>query len=117
MNHAGAPVAPGRHLTERVLRGRAAIKEESTVTATQLSLFTPAPASTSGNDDLERRSNSRAAVLRALRKAGKRGLTNVQLNRVAFRYGARIFELRQEGLRIDKECVAAGVYVYRLVEG
>ena len=42
--------------------------------------------------------------------------TNVELNAICYRYGARIFELKRDGYAIDKACVAAGVWRYTLTE-
>ena len=41
-------------------------------------------------------------------------VTNTELNTIAFRYGARILELRGEGHRIDRELVGRGVFRYTL---
>lgn len=40
-------------------------------------------------------------------------LTNVQLNEICYRYGARIHELRKEGHVIEKHRVDSGLYAYR----
>lgn len=40
-------------------------------------------------------STQRAKILDLLKERGT--VTNVELNRIAFRYSARLFELRQEG--------------------
>ena len=40
--------------------------------------------------------------------------TNVELNAICFRYGARIFELKRAGYAIEKALVEKGVWVYTL---
>lgn len=59
--------------------------------------------------------NARAVVLALLHERGLSGVLNTELNEIAFRYGARIFELRQMGHDIRKECVGPGVWRYWLV--
>ncbi len=45
----------------------------------------------------------------------KRGWTGMRvLNRISFRYGARIFELRQTGVVIEKEHRKNGMWYYRV---
>jgi hypothetical protein len=63
----------------------------------------------------ERRKASKEKILATLREAGLRGVTNLELNEIAFRYGARIFELRKLGYEIDKEYVEPGVWRYTLL--
>lgn len=50
------------------------------------------------------------AILKLLKQAGPRGLTNLELNEICFRYGGRLFELRQEGFEIETKAEGAGVY-------
>ena len=40
--------------------------------------------------------------------------SNVQLNRICFRYGARIFDLKRDGYNIDSERVKGGLWQFRL---
>jgi hypothetical protein len=40
--------------------------------------------------------------------------TNKELNKICFRFGARIWELRQSGFGIDVRQVRAGLYAYRM---
>ena len=63
--------------------------------------------------ELARRTNARDRVLAALLAAGSAGCTNVELNGICFRYGARILELRREWV-IDKVFADGGVYRYIL---
>lgn len=65
--------------------------------------------------ELGRRTTARDRVLAALQAAGPRGLTNVDLNQICYRYGARIEELRKAGERIEKEWKDKGVWRYWLV--
>lgn len=57
--------------------------------------------------------NQASRILRLLRS--ERTVTNKQLNRICFRYGARIFELRREGWNIQKESLGRGLFQYWLV--
>ena len=43
----------------------------------------------------------RDRILALLRERGPAGVSNVELNAIAFRYGGRIFELRRAGFTID----------------
>jgi hypothetical protein len=52
----------------------------------------------------------KVAILKLLKEAGARGLTNVQLNEICFRYGGRLFELRKAGFEIETKAEGAGVY-------
>lgn len=49
-------------------------------------------------------------VLNALRDAGPRGVLNSELNKICFRYGARIFELRRDGYDIRQQQVKKGLF-------
>ena len=69
------------------------------------------PAATALRVEQARRGSSRAAVLARL-KAGS--ATNVELNDICFRYGARIFELRRLGYRITRTPVSGGFCRYTL---
>ncbi len=62
---------------------------------------------------MSRRGNQRESVLLALRAAGTGGVTNLQLNAICFRYGARIWELRREGY--DIETKPEGESVFRFI--
>jgi hypothetical protein len=66
--------------------------------------------------EIKRQSNVRAKILDSLRKAGSHGLTNVQLSKIAVRYGGSLGELYKRGYIINKEHVGDGVYNYTLVE-
>ena len=58
--------------------------------------------------------NQRMEVLKALKKARSRGVTNRALNAIGYRYGARIWELRQKGWRIKTERLSEGLYKFTL---
>lgn len=58
----------------------------------------------------KRRISAKMRVLELLQCFTTR--TNIQLNDVCFRYGARIYELRKEGYRIDRKHKGKGVYEY-----
>jgi len=42
-----------------------------------------------------------AKILKELRKLGEFGATSKQLNRICFRYGARLHEMRRDGHNIE----------------
>jgi len=44
--------------------------------------------------------SQRGRILALLRERGTAGVTNIELNAIAFRYGGRLFELRKLGFRI-----------------
>lgn len=58
----------------------------------------------------------REVILRLLKEAGSKGLTNLELAETCLRPGARIFELRKRGLDIqtvkDKQ-IGVYRYIYR----
>lgn len=62
----------------------------------------------------ERRIPQTAKILAVLKE--KAYVTNVELNRICFRYSARILELRKEGHNIQREYIKPGVYKYFLVQ-
>ena len=62
----------------------------------------------------ERRENQRDRILALLQAAGARGVTNRALNEVCFRYGGRLFELRQQGWEIETVCEGESVYRFVL---
>ena len=59
--------------------------------------------------------NHREQILVLLQERGHRGIANDELNRICFRYGARIFELRQQGHLIETVHFGEGLFrfVYR----
>jgi hypothetical protein len=58
--------------------------------------------------------NQSEKILALLEKAGDYGVTNVTLNRIAFRYGARLMELRKEGYLISTLYISPGLFRYVL---
>ena len=60
-----------------------------------------------------KKTNQTSRILRELRD--KRFVTNIDLNKICYRYGARIHELRKEGWNIQREYERPGVYRYWLV--
>lgn len=60
-----------------------------------------------------RRTSARDKVLARL-EAGP--TTNLELNDLCFRYGARIHELRRQGYDIRGEAVGDGVFIYTLAQ-
>lgn len=53
-------------------------------------------------------------IYNLLKAAGKEGATNIQLNRVAFRYSSRIKELRDDGYQIIRQHVKGSIWRYTL---
>lgn len=60
--------------------------------------------------------NQRQMILEALRKAGSKGLTNIELSEICQRWAARLQELYVRGYRVKLENLGDGVYNYILVE-
>ena len=52
-----------------------------------------------------------------LRVAGLAGVTNRELNKVGYRYGARLWELKKEGYCIRTESLGDGLYKFTLLSG
>ncbi|WP_339304411.1 hypothetical protein NST33_18115 [Paenibacillus sp. FSL L8-0435] len=63
----------------------------------------------------ERTETQRDKIVTALRRAGDSGVTNVELNRIALRYNARIQELYVRGYKIHSEELDGGVTKYILI--
>ena len=59
--------------------------------------------------------NHREQILALLQERGVRGIANDELNRICFRYGARIYELRKQGYLIETVRFGEGLFrfVYR----
>ena len=59
--------------------------------------------------------NHREEILALLQDRGHRGVANDELNHICFRYGARIYELRQQGYLIETVRFGEGLFrfVYR----
>lgn len=53
-------------------------------------------------------------ILNLLKK--RRYVTNIELNKICYRYSARIHELRSEGWDIEKDQIKKGVFRYWLVK-
>lgn len=53
-------------------------------------------------------------ILDLLVKAGLQGVTNAELNKIAFRYAARIQELRKEGCQISTVQIKKGLFTFIL---
>jgi hypothetical protein len=65
--------------------------------------------------ELIRPKSQKQKVLEALRRGGKFGILNVELNKICFRYGARIHELRREGYDIRMQVDKKGLYRFTLM--
>lgn len=63
-----------------------------------------------------RRLSSRDRILNALKSAGEKGATNTELVSICFRYGARIFDLRNLGHNIESHQEQDGVWRFILRE-
>lgn len=57
----------------------------------------------------------RERILKMLEDAGDEGVTNLKLNTVAFRYGGRLHELREDGYRIRSKHVKGSVWKFTLL--
>lgn len=57
-----------------------------------------------------------ARILDLLTKRKLMGVYNYELNRICFRYSARIYDLRKEGYSIVSEQIRSGVWRYTLVD-
>ena len=57
--------------------------------------------------------SQREKILSLLRFLGKQGATNMDLNKICYRFSARIFELRKAGY--DIETVRDSEQVYRFI--
>lgn len=55
-------------------------------------------------------------ILAALRNAGRKGVPNYELSKIALRYGAYLGKLYELGYTISKESLGNGVYNYVLVK-
>jgi hypothetical protein len=67
------------------------------------------------NNEIKRQSNVRARMVRKLREAGRLGLTNDELSKIAVRYGGTLGELYKRGYVIEKEHLGEGLYNYVLI--
>ena len=63
----------------------------------------------------ERTETQRDKIVSVLKRAGDLGVTNVELNKIALRYNARIQELYVRGYKIHSEELDGGVTKYILV--
>lgn len=61
--------------------------------------------------EAQRLASAKDRVLARLRQGSA---TNVELNAICYRYGARIMELRREGYAITKTHQSKGVWIYAL---
>lgn len=56
-------------------------------------------------------------ILRLLKRRGRFGASNRELNSICFRYGARIFDLRKDGHNIRTMRDSAGAFRFILEDG
>lgn len=63
----------------------------------------------------DRIKNNKEKILIALRKAGREGVTNVDLSSICLRYGGVISDLHIKGYDIDVNSVGGGVFKYTLI--
>ena len=59
-------------------------------------------------------SRQQRAIYDTLVEARGGWVSSLVLNRIAFRYGARIYDLRLRGVTVDKKPGAHGEYLYRV---
>lgn len=55
-------------------------------------------------------------IVKLLKAKGADGATNYELNKIAFRYSARIAELRKDGVEISTVQIKKGLFKYTLGE-
>ena len=63
---------------------------------------------------MSKQASQRDRILELLKAAGPRGVTNIILNEVAFRYGGRIHELRKVGWDIETICEGESIFRFIL---
>lgn len=66
-------------------------------------------------EGVERTVPQRTRLLTALRKAGKNGLTSIELSEISLRWNARLGELNKMGYRIASESLGDGIWNYVLI--
>ncbi|MCP1185006.1 hypothetical protein [Paenibacillus sp. 1781tsa1] len=66
-------------------------------------------------ETVERTETQRDKIIATLKRAGDSGVTNVELNKIALRYSARIQELYVRGYKIHSEELDGGVTKYILI--
>lgn len=54
---------------------------------------------------MEHKPTQAEKILQALQDAGEEGVSNYFLNSICFRYGARLFDLKQQGYDIQRKHV------------
>lgn len=54
-------------------------------------------------------------ILNALRVAGKNGVTNAELSKIALRYGGHLGKLYKQGFEVEKQFLGEGLYLYTLI--
>jgi hypothetical protein len=59
--------------------------------------------------------NKKEQILNVLRNAGKNGVTNAELSKIALRYGGHLGKLYEEGYKIEKLSLGNGLYNYTLI--
>lgn len=60
--------------------------------------------------------NQATKILNLLKQRGEAGATNIELNSIAFRYGARIADLRQAGHQIQSIKLKGSKWKFVLIE-
>ena len=60
--------------------------------------------------------NQREKILQLLEDRQEAGVTNIELNEIAFRYGARLAELRKEGYRIRSQHIKGAIWRFTLLD-
>lgn len=56
-------------------------------------------------------------ILALLKAAGDKGVTNIELNKIAFRYSARLHDLRRDGYKISAQHIKDTYWRFTLHEG
>jgi hypothetical protein len=63
----------------------------------------------------DRITGKRSEILFALKHAGSKGATNVELSKIALRYGGYLGTLYEQGYKIEKQNLGNGVFNYILI--
>ena len=77
--------------------------------------YTKLRSSTVSSGPTSRSPNQREKILNLLRERGRAGATNDDLVRIAYRYSARLREIRLAGYEVRTDFVREGVFKYTLI--
>ncbi len=90
-------------------------RPDFTKTKHSQSRFFPRPGRPPRSGPTSRSPNQREKILNLLRERGRAGATNDDLVRIAYRYSARLREIRLAGYEVRTDFVREGVFKYTLI--